>query len=190
MRYDDDNGKYGGDDGGGFTPKAETAEDIIKPIVAKIKESSANYLRCAPRIMALGDMWESTYKEGAKGLDYNAFLRSNFGRGCGYAFWERRARAVERFGRTDQLDHDAAVYMLHHVPAERDKEFMTAMRAGCRENGGNPLPYNSARAIIRAMLGKKPKKRIPNCAHCKACDAFIAEQGLDKAFVEWQATRD
>ncbi len=146
-------------------PSAPSLEDTVKPIRGMLKDAALGPLRAASRVLMIQDQWH-LYIEEAGGVSFSAYIRDQFGKGCGPLYWHRRAEAWKRFGPSTAFHHATAVRLLS-VPADMLLPVLEALRQGTRENGNVPMPYQAARNLIVKMLGGSPAAREAEpCANC------------------------
>ncbi len=146
------------------TPPA-SLPDVVKPIRTMLQDAALGPLRAAAHVLRIQTDWH-LYQDEAGGVSFSAYIRDQFGKGCGPLYWHRRAEAWERFGPSTAFHHCTAVRLLS-VPDDMLLVVLAELRRGTRENGNVPMPPGAARLLIVKLLGKvaAPRAALP-CVQC------------------------
>jgi hypothetical protein len=170
--------------------KYESLKDYGKRWKAAMKHAATGPLVIAQEIVRVGRQWElvqpvtgKSYREEAGGLSCTTWLQEVFGVGHGLGFFERRQRAVERFGEAIRrtVHHDVAKWLLKRVSDKsKDKEVVEMLIREYYANNGNPLSLGQATLRVAVLLGDKaPRAKKDECKRCKELMKILDKYGID-----------
>lgn len=143
-----------------------------------LADAATGPLVIASEVMQLAADWESVREEAA-GLDCTTWLRKQFGAGNSLAWFEVRARAVEKLGEACRrtIHHSVAVWVANNVPEGHVQAVKLMLMREAKANGGNPLTLRMAQPRVREITGRsEPKKKT--CARCQELEKLLLENGV------------
>ncbi|MFA5802957.1 MAG: hypothetical protein WC911_10895 [Thermoleophilia bacterium] len=144
-----------------------------------LKDADTGPLRIAADVVKVGEDWE-TWRSEAGGADCTTWLRSEFGKGRGLAFFRRIDAAVVKIGEHCRRTYNwqTACYVAQNVPADKLDDVKSAIRFATKGNGGMPLSYVQGQLVVRGILKKTVKHKSHTCDRCKVLERFIADHGM------------
>ena len=120
-------------------PPMQTLLQVTAPIRRMLEDAAVGPLKAAAHVMNIQARWDTDFAPQADGVSFSAYIRGQFGKGCGPLYWARRAEAYAKFGPSNLIHHVAMVRCLS-VPDKSIVTVLENLRAGARENGGVPMP--------------------------------------------------
>ena len=159
--------------------KRESLGDRSRRWSAALAASDTGPLIIAADVVQLAGEWDD-YKREASGLSCTAWLRKTLGRGRGLAWFETRARAVEKLGESVRrtLHHEVAVWTVNNAPPPTWKAIVEALMFARKKNGGNALTLVQAKPIARQILGINASPRRVSCMRCAKLEERLRENGI------------
>ncbi len=185
MDREDDNssargpfGRGGGSGGGTTTGALKVAAAKFK---AALRDSDTGPLVIAQEVMRIEERWPE-YKEEAGDIECTTWLARELGPGRDFAFFQRRAKAVEKLGEScrRKLHHEVAVWLanLKNESAQVKVAFVALISATNKQRG-NCLTLSQAKPIVRKALGVKAGPRaVKSCERCARLTALLQESGI------------
>lgn len=143
--------------------------------VKLMEDSARGPLLAASTVERIHNEWKSirTSIDDPKMRSFRRACTATFGRGCGPAFFRKRALAVKILGGTSKryFHHHAAVWASRAIATKDVEDFMTRVGEAYLRNGSNPLTKQQTERLSMAWgFISPPVKHV-----CRAC-AILSER--------------
>ena len=153
---------------------------------AALSDAATGPLVIAREVRQVAEQW-SQYKDEVDGMRCTSWLREMLGNGKGLAFFERRARAVDKLGEACRryMHHELAVWLAEQtLSADQLTRIKRELHAGFKENGDNPLTLSQGSRVVNDILGKQRKPRRDFALEVARLQKRVAELERENGYLK------
>lgn len=165
--------------------RGSTSASILEQFLAKarrvLKDEAQGPLLLAEDITKLAARWDDDFRDEVGDIGFTPWLKSALGPGKHFGYWNRRANAVERIGKTwiKYMHHEVACYISEHVPDDKLKAACIALQNAYVANSNNPVEPGIGRQKIIAATGVRVIAKKPPCADCRRLRELLTKNGIE-----------